>query len=162
MVRWDITGSWVGEYFYHPSPAFPTLPPGSGFTLTTTRGWFGRFRGFVQDDPATGAPVEADVTGWVFGKTVRFRKQYRAFYINLGVRRVTLREHLELDHGMPLDRDVPARPIRYSGTYDPEEDVITGTWRISSGQIRIRSRGRIFHIPVPVLTGSWSMRRQSD
>ena len=33
MAKWDITGEWEGEYAYDPSPAYPTLPTATRFTL---------------------------------------------------------------------------------------------------------------------------------
>jgi hypothetical protein len=73
---------------------------------------------------------------------------------------VTLREHLEADHGLTIGRDVASRPIRYRGLYDPVDGVVRGTWRMRSGAIYFWSRGRLFRAIAQGASGDWSMRRQ--
>src|SRR5262249_25108242 len=82
VARVDIGGTWVGRYGYD-EELLDEVPPPVVFTLVARVGWFGRFRGTIQDDPVAGNPDEAAVRGWVTERTVEFRKQYPMFYMFL-------------------------------------------------------------------------------
>lgn len=158
MGRLDIGGTWVGEYGY--DDGTPDVPgPPVRFTLAARPGWFGRFHGVAQDAAPAGVPDEAAVNGWVSGTAVEFRKQYPVFYMFLEGRRVTLREYIEDLHGIPIDADVPPRPVHYRGEYDPIRDVVAGWWRIPDGPMWLRSRGRGLRLEFPETAGVWQMRR---
>lgn len=88
-----------------------------------------------------------------------FRKLHPVFYLDWRGRWATLREFLEGEYGLPLDRDVPPEPVRYAGEYDPGERVARGVWRIEAGALRFRSRGQVLAWEGPVGSGTWFMRR---
>ena len=73
VSKWDFRGRWLGKYRYDPSPLFSQPTPVVRFTLTLKKTWFGRLRGYVQDDPATGMPERGIVRGKVAGLDVEFR-----------------------------------------------------------------------------------------
>jgi hypothetical protein len=160
MTSWDITGSWTGEYSYHPNELHMVLPPSVGFTLTARAGWFSRFRGTVQDDPKKGSPEEATIRGKIVGTRVTFVKQYPICYMTTGDRLVSVREWAEAAHGLDLDRDVPPAPIRYRGEYDPVEQTVLGTWKQEQYCLRIPIGRRVLRMQMASQTGDWSMRRQ--
>jgi hypothetical protein len=110
--RWNIAGTWVGEYSYHPNHVFPSLPSATPFTLMARRGWFGHFTGVIQDDPANGVPEAASAGGFVKGLSVTFRKQYPEVYIRSGDRSVTLRDKLEAKYGITVSKH--QAPTRWS------------------------------------------------
>jgi hypothetical protein len=160
MASWDITGSWAGEYAYDPTRTASTVPPSVRFTLTARQGWFGRFRGVIQDDQTSGVPDEAAVAGRVTASGLTFLKQYPAAYLRLGGQSVTLREWLEWQQGIRIDSEIAAQAIRYCGEYEPLERVVRGTWRVEAHCIRIRSGRRLLEVRLEALSGTWSMRRQ--
>jgi hypothetical protein len=160
MASWDIAGSWSGEFWYHPNDSLPIQPSAVSFTLTARQGWFGRFQGVIEDDPAKGPPELASVRGRVAGHRVKFLKRYSVFYVTLGDRVTTIREHLQVLHGVRLERDVLPAPIRYHGEYDPLEGAVRGTWEIRRHRIRFRSAWRLLQIPIPAHSGGWVMRRE--
>ena len=47
MAEWSVEGSWVGEYRFD-SDRVDAIHA-TAFTLHLSPGWFGRFRGTVQD-----------------------------------------------------------------------------------------------------------------
>jgi hypothetical protein len=160
MAKWDITGDWVGEFAFNPNSAYPVHPSAVAFSLTARLGWFGRFRGTVHDDPSKGPHEPAKITGRVTGTHVMFFKQYPVYYVHRGDRLMTLREHLQADFGLTLDEDVPADPIRYTGEFDPERQVVSGTWYMFAKRLRLWCAGRPLESETPPAAGTWSMRRQ--
>jgi hypothetical protein len=160
MARWDATGSWAGEFWYSPDPAFADLPQPVGFTLTARQGWFGRFRGAVRDDPIGGsAPEEAAVAGRAAGGRLWFRKRYPACYVWAGGRLATLGEQMEASYGLRLDRDPPAAPIRYRGEFEADGQAAGGQWEVPADRVRCRSGGRVVVFEWPGCAGGWRMRR---
>lgn len=159
MARWDITGTWTGQYSYHPGPMYPSLPPPVVFTLTARAGWFGSFRGSVQDDPASVPAGEAPVSGRVSRWSVRFEKRYPTMWAYHVGRFMTFREYLETEYGMPLDEDVPSSPILYRGKYDPVEEVMSGTWEILPAPIGFYSGGWARELTAGTGSGDWHARR---
>jgi hypothetical protein len=160
MAKWDISGEWLGEYAFNHHPAYPVHPPPTAFTFSARLGWFGRFRGMSMDDPSTGPPEPASITGRITGTHVMFFKQYPCYYIHRGDRLMTLREHLQSDFGLVLDRDVPSDPIRYTGDFDPEQQVITGDWHMFPSRLRFVCGGRPLEAETSAVSGTWSMRRR--
>src|SRR6266481_728522 len=107
MPKLDITGCWTGEYSYDPNEHFEKLPPPVKFTFTAQPGWFGRFRGTIQDDPIIGVPGEARIVGRVKGQRLKFLKQYSQYYTtNSEGRHLTIKEKLEMEHNLVLERHI--------------------------------------------------------
>ena len=159
MPRFDIEGVWDGVYSYDPDEGLPELPPETRFTLTARAGWFGSFRGTVQDDPDGGVPDPATVRGWRWGLGLTFTKRYPTVFVNYHGRSVPLADSLELEYGMTVDHEVPGLPIFYRGEYDPVDDAVTGTWHYRPERVWVRSRGRWHEMDIPATTGRWTMRR---
>ncbi len=160
MPGWDISGSWAGQFSYDSNDAMPTLPPAVKFTLEARSGWFGSFRGAVQDDLSAGVPEEATIKGRVSGTRVTFRKWYPRLYVVRGGKSVTIRDFHEA-HGVdPPTNDPSPPPVRYRGEYDPAEGVVRGTWRIERGVILLRFGWRSSGMAWGPVTGSWQMRRE--
>lgn len=157
----DISGTWAGEYSYLPTDERPAPSDRVPFTLVASPRWFGRFRGIVEDDESLGVPGLATVRGRVRGSDVYFEKQYPVCYVGDQHDRRSLREYLKSEHGIELDRDVPAPPVRYSGRYDASDEVIRGTWRFTGEPLRFVSRGRFMSLDCSAGTGEWFMRRRS-
>ena len=161
MVTWDITGTWIGEYRYDPSPAIPELPAPTRFTLEAHRGALGRVRGTIQDDPARGAFEPATMVGRVCGATVWFRKQYPRYYVYDRGQLTTLEEQLEAEQGITLNESPAGRPIWYRGRYDEECDSVAGMWRIKRRLMFFKARGRLHVTLVGGVRGTWHMQRQA-
>jgi hypothetical protein len=99
MASWNIGCTWIGDYSYDASDAFPELPPPVGFSLRAKLGWFGRFRGTIHDDERTGVPEPATMVGRVCGSGITFRKLYSRLYANCEGEMVTVVQHLFLSQG---------------------------------------------------------------
>jgi hypothetical protein len=151
MAEWSVEGSWVGEYRFD-SDRVDAIHA-TAFTLHLSPGWFGRFRGTVQDDPATGMPDPGLLKGKVRGNSVRFWKLMPVAY------------HFELG---PDQRGDPSKmlrssgahpPILYEGVYDSDKGVMTGTWHMPHGTL-VDALGRSRR-SLP-LTGTWSASRRGE
>jgi hypothetical protein len=129
MAKWDITGTWIGEYSYDPHFAVQVLPPPISFSLSAHLGWLGRFQGTIQDDPVGGTFEAAAMVGRVCGHSVSFRKQYPHYYVFHEEKLMTLKEQLQAIHGIALDEDPPAEPIWYRGQYDGGSEVVKGLFQ---------------------------------
>jgi hypothetical protein len=158
-ASWSITGRWRGSYTYDRTPENPQPGPAVPFRLQVKQGWFGRFSGSVEDDPARGTPEMSTVQGTISGDQVEFLKHLPVFYVPDGARLLNLREYLESQCNLTLDRDVPPPPIRYHGRYDASTCQVAGTWRTGGGIVQFTSRGRLYDYPVPAATGTWHMTR---
>lgn len=147
-----IAGRWRGIYRYHPSELVPKRDPVS-FTLTLKQGWFGRFKGTVEDDSGRGMPGVGSVDGHFSYPRVRFIKQMPTAYIATPQGgRTTLREALE-KFGLKLAGDAPHPPILYTGEFvDPTH--ARGTWVIPPRSIRVDEE-RV--LKLPGATGEWDL-----
>ena len=162
MPRLNIGGRWVGEFSYH-AGANPNIPQGGfGFTFEARRGWFGHFRGTVQDDPhgSEPRPEVATISGYVSGTSVFFRKVYPVLrFITEDERTMALSDYMAEINGIEIDAEVASPPIRYIGEYDEVEQVIRGTWEFSKQATTFTSRGRRFTLGPSQGSGDWYMRR---
>ena len=159
MNKWSITGSWIGQYDYDPRPAIPNLAPIS-FTLQATQGWFGFFRGVVQEESTKGAPEPATVRGQVFGSQLVLRKWYPKFYVTDGTRWITLKTSIERDHRIVVDDEIAALPIMYWGEYNSQSETIIGSWQFEETYVSFKSEGKRLYLPFGKNTGKWFMHRE--
>jgi hypothetical protein len=162
MAKLDITGTWIGEFWYFRNPEFPVLPARTGFTLVADQArCLGRFIGTVQDT-AVGdmVPDEASVGGRVAGHRIRFRKQYPKFYVWMDDRLETLSENIKARLGIDLDEEPVTVPIHYRGEYIANEEYVEGTWEVAEYNLRCWSDGRPLDFQMPGYAGGWRMARQ--
>jgi len=160
MAGFDIGGTWEGEFSYDPCEAVPQKAP-ARFSLTARAGWFGFFKGVIQDDPEREAPQPATVRGRLKGLVLTFKKQYPIFFVRHAGRTIPLREWIESEHRLPVDQDLPGQRLLYEGEYDAAEESVSGTWRHGPQRIRFLSNGRMGWVDFPAASGRWKMRRQS-
>jgi hypothetical protein len=158
LASFRIGGTWEGEYWHQPSATLPSPPPAVRFTLTARAGWFGAFRGTIQDDPALGVPEPAAVKGQVVGSAVAFVKRYPAPFVRHGGRCMAFREYVEAVCGLPLDEDVPGPPIVYEGSFDAAGGSASGVWRHDGDQLFFSSDGQLREFPLRG-SGGWRMTR---
>jgi hypothetical protein len=147
-----VTGLWRGIYSFDASERLPQRAPVS-FTLNLKQGWFGRFKGSVTDDPASGMPG----TGVIFGRLsfprIAFIKQMPVCCVAVpGGSMITLREYL-IGNGYHCEKDPPHSPILYEGEFS-SPSLAQGTWVIRAGQ-RSLPDGRA--LKTLETKGSWSM-----
>jgi hypothetical protein len=162
VAGFDINGTWEGEYSFDPCEALPEPPPSVGFTLTAQGGWFGGFRGVIQDDPARGVPDPASVTGSIAGLALTFTKRYPALFVRHRGRCVRLLDYLESEQGLRPDQDVPGLAFVYEGYYEPVHQSASGRWWYNPQRILFRIGGEFREIRFPAVSGRWVMRRQSS
>ena len=159
MPCWSISGRWIGEYRYHPSPGLPANLPSVVFAMDIAE-WEGKFRGRVQDDPSVGTPEPGAIEGVTDGRTVSFMKRMPVCFFNGPDGLQSLRDLVMQHWGMALDRVVPAPPIEYSGEFSADGEEVSSVWRIAEGTIFIPSGGEEYPLPCTGATGTWFMRRQ--
>jgi hypothetical protein len=155
-----MSGRWIGEYSYHPSDAYDSLPVPVRFTLTAQPRWLGWFRGEVRDDPTMVPAGEARISGRVSGWSVRFDKQYANLWFWYKGRYVPLSEFLDRELQMPLDADVASELIRYRGEYNPDEQTLRGTWELVPRPLVFYSNGQMYILPAISGSGDWHARRE--
>ncbi len=160
MSKWDITGIWDGEYRYDVNDRRSDMIPNVPFSLTAHRGWFGRFKGVIQDNPRQAAIAEARICGTINSEELTFFKQYPVFYVMSGPNWVTLKQSLEQNHGLSLDHELIPPPIVYQGYYDKNDESVRGTWRVEAQLIQFWSQGQSRKLPCKAYSGSWTMRRR--
>ena len=158
MGRWNMAGSWSGEYEYDPTEEIPQGMPKISFTLDIEEEFAGKFRGRIQDDPQKGPPEPGLVKGEVVGKSMEFVKQMPVcyFFTPSGLKRFD--EYSREMWGMKVDFSVPAVPIHYQGNFTETGAEITGTWWIG-GELAFMSGGKRYAIVIPATTGTWHARR---
>lgn len=161
MSWWSISGSWIGEYAYDVLDIAKAPPPPVTFTLQARQGWFGLFRGTVQDDPTKSAPDPATIRGRVSGWMVSFQKCYSQLYMISGDRLVTLAEYVASRFNLQLQGNPAPTRIHYRGEYDEREDAVTGTWRIDRHRFRFRAGGKTVTMTKAGGSGRWTMRREA-
>jgi hypothetical protein len=160
-ARWSIAGRWQGRYSYDGGEG--TQPRTAvSFSMELRQSWFGRFSGSVQDDPGRGPPEGGRVQGRIIGDRVEFLKWMPVFYVQDGDRLQTLREYLECQCRLPLDRDVRPPPVCYRGQYSADTGQLSGRWEIQAGIIRFSSAGRPYEYPIPIVTGAWEISREAS
>jgi hypothetical protein len=159
MSAFEIQGVWTGEFSYDPCPELSEQLVGQRFTLTATRGWFGAFRGTIQDDPRCGIPDPADFRGRGSGRSIRFVKRYPRLFVQSKGQAVSLRDYLQEEFGYLLNREVRPMPILYEGKYDEADESFIGTWRFGALHVRFWSSGQRMVLRFPALAGRWRMRR---
>lgn len=160
MATWNVTGQWVGQYEYNACDELPTPPPPVKFTLIVRQGWFGRFRGTIQDDPVCGAPEQAQTWGRVNETGLTFMKRYPVVYVGVESTHVKLRDYLEMELGLELDENIEPMPIHYEGLVDAAGQSVQGTWHISAHGIPFQSREQWMVLDIAPTSGTWKMERQ--
>jgi hypothetical protein len=160
VARFKIDGIWEGEYSYQPKRDGPEAPPPVRFTLTARAGWFGGFRGTIQDDPSRASRDLATVKGRVSGLSLTFTKQYPEMWVYHQGQSIPMRELLQLEKGLTVDGKIRGYPILYEGDYDEAEQLVSGVWWFVPQAATFRSRGKVYQIPTAGGSGRWTMRRQ--
>jgi hypothetical protein len=149
-----VTGTWRGIYGYEISEAIRLDPV--PFILILKQGWFGHFKGRVNDDPNLGMPETGRVDGYFSFPKIEFIKLMPVCRFAMADgRQVTLREFL-VEKGYPCERDIPHKPIKYTGEFlDPQH--AEGVWIIESGPISLGD-GRV----VQTLGGKGTWKMEAD
>jgi hypothetical protein len=165
IVAWHfrrsrLAGTWAGTYEFYGHGGFEPLAP-SNFTLWLRDGFFGRFRGFVRDDPFTGMPDTGKIDGVLRADQVSFTKRMpRMFFGSAeGQPPKPMSELVLPDGSKPFD-DVPHPLLHYRGVLSVSGTSATGTWTLEA--IRCVSRDGRATIELPSSTGTWSIRRIGD
>ena len=153
-MRIHIAGKWSGEYHYA-SSSEEMLPAVVGFTLVLRKGWFGRFRGKVRNDPATGMLEEGTVEGRLKAQKVEMVKQFPVCRVNHEGKNITAGELLR-NRGIEIPEGVelPHRAIEYEGSFT-DSDHAEGSWRISFGPLEFWG----YVMQMREMTGTWCMWR---
>ncbi|MDR3623123.1 MAG: hypothetical protein P4L85_27470 [Paludisphaera borealis] len=156
MGVWNVEGEWSGRYYYDlVNDLYP--PEGVPFQMSLTEGWFGRFRGKVQDDAARGGiPEKGRIRGRIRGDRISFLKRMPIYHVAGGA---TMAEHILEHYRVDVRRDLRHPPIRYVGQYDFVEDRATGRWSISPYKSLFWGHGRLLCIRSETTTGTWEIRR---
>jgi hypothetical protein len=147
-----VTGVWRGVYSYEISKTMPGFEP-VPFTLILKQGWFGYFKGSVNDDPKLGMPETGRIEGHFSFPKIEFTKLMPVCRIAMpDGRRGTLREFL-IERGIRCDHDIPHKPIKYNGEFsDPQH--AQGIWIIEPGPLSLAS-GEV--VRIPGARGNWKM-----
>ncbi|MEH1852543.1 MAG: hypothetical protein V7L11_12840 [Nostoc sp.] len=159
MTRWNITGTWIGEYSYDPNDLYPNHQLSVPFTLVLQQSWFGRFRGQVQDNPQKGMPEQGFVKGQIAGYKISFFKRLPVFYVASSTGLKTLFDYWLEEYGIRLDHQVEHPPIHYIGEFSDVHNQAIGVWRLGGNTIRVQSQGKLLQTVLPVSTGIWRMER---
>ncbi|BCL40016.1 hypothetical protein [Nostoc sp. MS1] len=159
MTRWNITGTWTGEYSYDPNDLYPNHQLSVPFTLVVQQSWFGRFRGQVQDDPQRGIPEQGFVKGQITGYKISFFKRLPVFYVASSTGLKTLFDYWLEEYNISLDHEVEHPPIHYIGEFSDLHNQASGVWRLGGNTIRVLSQGKLIQTVLPVSTGIWRMER---
>jgi hypothetical protein len=162
VASFEIDGRWQGEYSYDPSDAIPVLPPPTRFVLTAKRGWFGRFKGVIQDDPEGGVVEPAAVRGKLYGFSIAFTKRYPIAYTRHEGRPMPMAEYLESVKGIALDYDIPGIPIKYEGQYNTLEQSMSGVWFFGPKRLKFYRGDYRFEVSFPATKGCWSAQRKPN
>jgi hypothetical protein len=86
-------------------------------------------------------------------------KQYPELYYCDGKRSMSVADYLAAEFGMNVQQEFAAPPIQYEGRYDETEQIVAGTWKFPSVQIRFDHQDQRFDMEYPAGNGSWLMRR---
>jgi hypothetical protein len=152
-----VTGTWRGEYRFDRSER---ILPGTAvaFIMNVNQGWFGWYRGTVNDDADLGMPGTGIIRGRIKYPHIWFKKLMPICYVfTKDKRRVKLSEFLS-EQGCVNEPDYAHPSIKYSGTFS-EPTTAEGIWEISATSIRLR-RGQL--VRMPRLTGKWYCERATD
>ncbi|MES2516030.1 MAG: hypothetical protein V4580_17885 [Bacteroidota bacterium] len=137
----NSTGTWVGTIIY-------------GKAYTSTRGKELYFElelvqqqeyitGIAKDTGGTGtSPDAAEINGTFTDNKIDFVKQYAT-------------SHYFTPNGTQFDRSQKGHLIHYTGSFNPEENTFSGTWRI---------KNKVWFLGLIPLTkssgGTWTMKRK--
>ena len=157
MTKFDIRGTWDGQYSYNEGPG--ETPPPTPFTLTASRLVLGRFRGTIRDDAILGVPEPAGVVGRVDGVNLTFTKRYPSLFVYHGGASMSMKEYVETAGSSIANHVVAGAPIQYEGEFETN-GWVRGRWCISHCQIRIWIRGQQYAVDVSSSSGDWFMRRR--
>jgi hypothetical protein len=150
-----LAGSWTGTYDY----VEPEVEGSQriGFTLEVFNGSSWRLLGEVWDDPTTGMDGRGTISGWSWGRHVRFRKVMPYVQVAHVPKPLALNDFLHAQFGEPLAGDPGRHAVSYRGVVARNQQAVTGTWRIPHSRLTLAS-GRV--IVVPRARGTWEMHRQ--
>lgn len=136
------------------------MPRPVRFTLTARRGWFGNFRGKIQDDPEHGPALPAAMKGKLLGSGLTFTKRYPTLTVFSNGRSIPFAEYCRSEYGIVFDEKVPGLPIRYEGVYDATNDSLSGTWQLGPELIRPQGGGKVYAVNILPMTGRWNAQRE--
>ncbi|MDB6118469.1 MAG: hypothetical protein JWO08_2250 [Verrucomicrobiaceae bacterium] len=154
-TKLDISGAWTGEYRYS-TPDEEALGA-VGFTLMLNKGWFGKFCGTVQNDPAKGMLEEGEVSGRLLCGRLKMEKRYPVCRVSYKGQLQTIGEMLR-DQGVDVPEDVepPHLPIEYKGAFT-DQNMAEGSWLIHAGTIEFWG----FAWQISSTFGTWRMWRNT-
>jgi len=152
----DITGNWKGRYFYPSSYSAPVPKEGVPFHLVLKKGWFGRFSGPVQDDPACGVPEPGWVRGRVKAAELWFVKQLPVLRFQSSEGKSETEQELLARHGIQHGPSRRHPPIFYQGLIAADNQRAEGEWILKARSLILG--GRFFSMPES--RGAWMMERE--
>ena len=140
----DLKGGWNGKFAFNPMD-YPEMVSRKkvGFTIRITSCWFGRFKGFVEEDGESGGAYGVGrINGKVKGTKIAFVK--RMPY-----------SHFTNEYGFLEHTDEPHPPLIYEGSIDIKKLEISGTWLLTESSALVE--GTI--VSSPRLSGTLFMKK---
>ncbi len=152
-----FTGTWSGSYGYDPAENMP-VRDSTPFTLRLKHGWFGRFKGVVNESGPNAMPETGAIRGRLSFPFLEFTKIMPIAYLSLSDGTVvSWPEYLRL-RNLDGDPKLPHPPIIYKGVF-LDTSRAEGVWIIMPGRIPLRDGRALRRIGA---SGKWEIKRETD